>query len=117
MASTALALGNQIMPDSENAGALDGLLRNVAGSLIAVDSFQATVESAGPYDQDDQQAILSNQPSGLWPLYMTANTETTCSFSREGALEIRIDTEPGVPVLIGIVATSIQRYLGHSTQA
>jgi hypothetical protein len=48
---------------------------------------------------------------------MTANTETTCSFSQDGALEIRVDTEPGVPVLIGIVATSIQRYLGHDTQA
>jgi hypothetical protein len=101
--------------DWNTAFGTNGVLRNIASSLIIADSFQATIQSAGPYSQDDQQIILSNQPSGIWPLYMTANTETACSFTQDGALEIRIDTEPGVPVLIGIVATSIQRYLGHDT--
>lgn len=101
--------------DWDKAFGTNGLLRNIANSLIIVDSFQATIESAGPYSQDDQQIILNNQLSGLWPLYMTINAETTCSFTRDGALEIRIDTKPGVPVLIGLVVTSIQRYLGHDT--
>jgi hypothetical protein len=101
--------------DWNKAFGTNGLLRNIASGLIVADSFQAIVESAGPYDQDDQQIILSNQASGLWPIYMTAKAETTCSFSGAGALEIRMNTEPGIPVLIGIVATSIQRYLGHDT--
>ena len=101
--------------DWDKAFGINGILRNIANSLIIVDSFQATIESIGPYSQDDQQIILNNQSSGLWPLYMTTNAKTTCSFTRDGALEISIDTEPGVPVLIGIVTTSIQRYLGHNT--
>ena len=103
--------------DWNKAFGTNGLLRNIANSLIIVDSFKATIESAGPYSQDDQEIILNNQSSGLWPLYMTTNAETTCSFTRDGALEIRIDTKPEVPVLIGIVTTSIERYLGHDTNA
>jgi hypothetical protein len=102
--------------DWNKAFGTNGLLRNIANSLIIVDSIKATVESAGPFSKDDQQIILNHHSSGgLWPLYMTTNAETTCSFTGDGALEIRIDTQPEVPVLIGIVATSIERYLGHDT--
>lgn len=99
--------------DWNTAFGADGILRTVANSLIVVDSLKAVVESAGPYGPDDQQAILDNRSSGLWPLYMTADAETSCSFSGDGALTIRVSTEPGVPVLIGIVAKSIGQYLGH----
>lgn len=92
-----------------------GPLRNIATSLIIVDSFEATVESVGPYSQDDQEIILNNQSRGLWPLYMTANVESSCSFTQDGALEIHLSTEGDVPVLIGIVAASIERYLGHDS--
>ena len=103
--------------DWNKAFGTEGILRDIANSLIIVDSFHATIESAGPYSWDDQQTILDNQSSGLWPLYMTTNAETTCAFTQGGELKIRIDTKPGEPVLIGIVATPIQRYLGHDAKA
>lgn len=99
--------------DWSKAFGTDGLLSNIANGLIIVDSFEGTIESAGPYSQEDQQIILNNQSSGFWPLYMTSNAQTSCSFNEDSALEIRMDTRPGVPVLIGIIANSIGRYLGH----
>lgn len=101
--------------DRDRAFGADGLLPALTAALVVVDSLEATVESAGPYHEDDQQAVLDNRSSGLWPVYLTAGARTTCAFGPDGALTLRITTDPGVPVLLGVVTTSISNYLGHAT--
>ncbi len=99
--------------DWDQAFGATGLLRTLATGLVVADSVQVAVTSRGPYNPDDQRIILDHVPDGLWPLHLTASTDTTCSFTRDGALEIQLATAPGVPVLLGVATTSIQRYLGH----
>ena len=90
-----------------------GILRNVTTGLIVASSFKATIESFGPYNEEDQQTILNNHSKGLWPLYMAAGVEAICSFDQNGSLVIDISADPQAPVIIGVVLESIENYLGR----
>ena len=81
--------------------------------LIVASSFKATIESFGPYNEEDQQTILNNHSKGLWPLYMAAGVEAICSFDQNGSLVIDISADPQAPVIIGVVLESIENYLGR----
>ncbi|MDR7276477.1 hypothetical protein [Catenuloplanes atrovinosus] len=91
-----------------------GILRYVTNALIVVDSLEVTVESAGPYGEEDQQIILANLGHGLWPLYLPG---ADCSFTPDGAMTVHLATAPGTPVVLGVVALTIDAYLGRRPPA
>lgn len=95
-----------------------GSMCQLIASLLVMDGMHITVTSDATYTGFDQQTILSNASSGLWPFFIlnSGNMVTnTITFGSTSGMQIETVTQPGTPVAIGANVLDIARYLGHET--
>jgi hypothetical protein len=91
-----------------------GSLRRFISSLVVADGITVTINSDASYSEHDQQAIVENASSGLWPLYAPASgiVKNMARFDASGATLV-IAVEPGNPVILGNQVLAVGSYLGH----
>lgn len=100
--------------DSQN-----GNMQRFTGSLIVVETMAITVQSDAVFSSADQSTIESNSSAGLWPFYTTSSSSgasTSASFDQQGHMTVKINSTPGVPVVIGGNVIPVDKFVGHTIQ-
>ncbi|AOW98829.1 hypothetical protein BJP34_04615 [Moorena producens PAL-8-15-08-1] len=96
-----------------------GNIARLMVNLIVVDTMKLKIESFAKYEEDDQVTIRRNSGGGLWPFYSSGNSRgvsNTVDFDDEGKMTITVDSEPGVPIVIGGDVLPIHQYLGFAIE-
>jgi hypothetical protein len=95
-----------------------GSMRQLIASLLVMDGMHITITSDATYEEFDQQTILSNASSGLWPFFILNSgsmVTNTITFGSTSGMQVETMVQPGTPIAIGANVLDIARYLGHAT--
>jgi hypothetical protein len=104
----------------ENVFGPNGNMQRFTVNLLIADTMNVTVSANTGFSQVDQQTIQQNSGGGLWPFYTSSGGgggSSTATFDDTGNITIRINTIPGVPIVIGCNVFGIDRYVGHQMAA
>lgn len=95
----------------------NGNMARFMTNLVVVDTLNITVRSFAKFTRDDQTVIQNNSGGGLWPFYTSGRSggaSTLVSFADDGTMTIQINSQPGVPIVIGGNVLPIDQYVGHA---
>ncbi len=104
----------------ENTFGTNGNMQRFTTSLLLANNMEITVTSVATYSESEQTEIRSNSSSGLWPFYSSGGSggsSTSASFNSSGNMTIAINSQAGVPVIIGAIVEPVQSYLGGEVEA
>ncbi len=94
-----------------------GNMGRFAASIIVASGMYVQVESAASFSQADQSAISNNSSGGMWPFYSSnsnSGTNTSASFNNNGNMTVIMTSQPGIPIVIGVIVEPVAIYLGHA---
>ncbi len=97
-----------------------GNLLRFAVQLIVVDTMKIEVTSQASFGTDEQSAISQNSSAGLWPFYAnnsSSGSSTIAKFDNNGKMTVHINSNPGVPIVIGVNVLPIGEFVGHSVNS
>ncbi len=97
----------------------NGNMQRFLNNLVVVQNMDVTVTSQASWSASEQQTILNNQQSGLWPFYSSNSndgTSTDAGFNSSGNMTVRITSKQGVAVAIGCMVLPASVYLGHEQE-
>jgi hypothetical protein len=95
----------------------DGTMQRFTSTLIVVDTMDVTVTSLQVFSSSEQAAINANSPSGLWPFYTQGSAvgaQTDVAFASDGAMTIKITSQPGAPIVVAAWVLPASQYLGQA---
>jgi len=93
-----------------------GNMPRFATTLLVVDTMNIQVYSDSQYSTNDQTQVNSNRGKGLWPFYSSSGSSgmsTDVSFDAKGAMTVTIKSDPGIPIVIGLIVEPVDQFLGH----
>ncbi|GCF10350.1 hypothetical protein [Dictyobacter arantiisoli] len=103
-------------PNWNDVFAPTGSMHQLIASLLVMDGMHIIVTSNATYAGIDQQTILSNTSSGLWPFFIPNSSSivtNTITFGSTSGMQIETVTQPGTPIAVGANVLDIAHYLGH----
>ena len=104
----------------QNTFGSSGNLQRFAVQLIVVDTMNIEVTSQASFSTSDQNAIFQNSGSGMWPFYTSnsgSGSSTSTKFENTGKMTVHINSNPGVPIVIGINVLPVSDFVGHSVSS
>lgn len=93
-----------------------GMLSRFAINLVVVNKMHVSVTSTAVFSSADQTAIHQNSGAGLWPFYSSSSSHgmnTSVTFDANGHMTTVIDSQDGVPIVVGVNVLPVDKYLGH----
>lgn len=96
-----------------------GNMTRFASNLVIASGMAIQVESAAQFTSDEQEEIRNNTKNGLWPFYVSGSssgsTKTETTFV-DGKMTVKIASEPGIPIVIGLEVIPVDQFVGHAIE-
>jgi hypothetical protein len=94
----------------------NGNLQRFAATLVVASGMRVTVSSSAVFNTQDQTAIHNNSGAGMWPFYSTnssSGSNTDVKFNNQGNMTVSFSSQPGVPIVIGVIVEPVAEYVGQ----
>jgi hypothetical protein len=96
-----------------------GNMARFAANLVVVDTMRVEVKSNANFSQEDQADVQRYVVEGLWPFYCGSSrsgSNTDVKFDDESHMTVTSNSQPGVPIVIGLTVLPVDECVGHAVE-
>jgi hypothetical protein len=104
----------------DNTFGSQGNLQRVTANILVADTMNVRVVASTSFTQEEQQTILNNKNSGMWPFYTSngsTGVTTKVEFDDHGRITITTTSAAGVPVVVGANVLQMSDFVGFTMPA